>query len=244
MGLQGSLRELTIADLIQHNCQDRKLARLRVMDHDFQALLYFKNGEVIHAEMDDRVGEEVIYHILGWEEGFFVLDMGIEPPKETVHRSWSNLLLEGARRIDESRLKDDKYSTNQTLIPEVKQMTKKIAEILKEMSGDVNGYISSMVAGMDGLNIAQHTTNKADPEVTSAQLTLLIKLVDTSVSKLAAGELSDELLNTERSYVLMRNLPGKQYFLGIIVDRKTSNLGNLRLMSRIYADRISDSIPR
>jgi hypothetical protein len=38
---------------------------------------------------------------------------------------------------------------------------------------------------------------------------------------------------------LMRFLPGKQYYLDIIADRKTGNLGNLRLMSRMYTERLA-----
>ena len=246
MGLQGSLHDMAIADLIQHNCQDRKIARLCVHHDNQQAIIFFKNGNVVHATLDNsgREGEEVIYHILGWDEGSFTLESGIESSAETIQRSWSSLLLEGARLLDESRVGTDIFSIIQPFQPEVSQMAQKLDDILKEMSTDVSGYVSSIVAGMDGLNIAQHSLDRANPETISAQLTLLVKLVDTSVGKLKAGELEDELVTTERNYVLMRYLPGKQYFLGMAIDRKASNLGNLRLMSRIYADRISKAMPR
>ena len=112
------------------------------------------------------------------------------------------------------------------------------------MSGEVPGYIASAVVGMDGLSIAQHTSAKVDPEAISAQMTLLFKLVDTSVTKLGAGVMEDDLLTTESAYLLMRYLPDKKHFIGMAVDRKSGNLGNMRLISRMFADRIDKSMPR
>jgi hypothetical protein len=42
----------------------------------------------------------------------------------------------------------------------------------------------------------------------------------------------------------MYYLPNKQHFLGIIADRKTAILGNLRLMAKIYSERIAKAMPR
>jgi hypothetical protein len=42
----------------------------------------------------------------------------------------------------------------------------------------------------------------------------------------------------------MRFLPGKQYYLGIAANRKTGNLGNMRLISKTYAERLSKAMPR
>ena len=244
MGMQGNLHDMAVADLIQHNCQERKTAQLRIGHNGQQALLYFKDGSLVHAEMGSQTGEDVVYQVLGWEDGSFNLETGIEPKTSTITRSWSGLLLEGARLLDEKTLDNNLFESFQTIQPEVNQMATKLDEILMDMGNEVNGYVASIVSGMDGLNIAQHATSRVDPETISAQLTLLLKLVDTSAGKLNAGALEDELITTDKNFVLMRYLPGKQYFLGVAVDRKGSNLGNLRLMSRIYAERISKAMPR
>jgi hypothetical protein len=41
----------------------------------------------------------------------------------------------------------------------------------------------------------------------------------------------------------MRFLPGKEYYLSITTDRKTGNLGNLRLMSKMYTEQLSKAMP-
>ncbi len=238
MSMQGVLADMAVADLIQHNCQDRKTARAIIRNSDQEAAVFFRDGQVVHASLDGQQGEEVIFQLLAWKDGSFILETGIEAPAETVTRNWSGLLLEGARRLDEGELE-------QSEIMEVSQMAPKLNDILKELSGEVAGYLSSAVVGMDGLAIADHTKSvKSNPEATSAQLALLFKLVDTSTGKMNAGTVEDTLLTTDNAHVLMRFLPGKEYFLGVAIDRKGGNLGNLRLMSKLYADRVAKAMPK
>lgn len=237
--MRGNLRDMAVADLVQHNCQERKTARLTIDHNGLQATLFFDNGKVVHAILDDLQGEDAVYQALGWEEGEFSVDAGIAPPQVSIQRSWSGLLIEGARRLDENKLEIESNISQ----PEVKQMAQ-LDDIIKQMSAEVNGFIAAAVVGMDGLNIAQYAKGKVNPESISAQMTLLLKLVDTSTTKLNAGSVEDNLLTTENAYVLMRFLPEKQYFLGIAADRKTGNLGNLRLMSRMYSDRLGKAMPR
>ena len=122
-------------------------------------------------------------------------------------------------------------------------MTQKFDEILNSLSGEVSGYLSSALVGIDGINVASHTLGRLDPENVSAQITTFFRLVDTSVEKLGAGVLEDNLLTTEKSYILMRFLPVKKYFLSIGSSRKEGNLGNLRLMSKMYTDQLSKAMP-
>lgn len=244
MGMRGNLKDMAIADLIQHTCEDRKMAQLTIQHSGQKVNLYFKNGNVVHAVLGDQTGEEVIYQILQWDEGSFDLEMDVKPPKTTISHNWSGLLLEGARRLDEEKSTTTALQFEQIMETEVNPMAK-LDDILKEMSGEVTGYIASSLVGMDGINVASHTSSKAaNPEEISAQGTMLLKLVDTSVEKLGSGVIEDNLTTTENAYLLMRFLPGKQYYLGIAANRKTGNLGNMRLISKTYADRLSKAMPR
>lgn len=238
MSLQGSLKDMAVADLIQHNCQDHKTAEMLIENAGQEATLFFKDGQVVHASLNGQNGEEVVFQILTWNDGTFILETGSEAPLETITRSWSSLLLEGARRLDEGQLE-------QTKITEASKMTQKLDDILKELSGEISGYISSAVVGMDGLNLADHSKSaKSNPETIGAQMALLVRLVDTSTGKMGAGTVEDNLLTTDNAHILLRFLPGKNYFLGVTIDRKAGNLGNLRLMSKLYTDRIAKAMPR
>jgi predicted regulator of Ras-like GTPase activity (Roadblock/LC7/MglB family) len=238
MGMQGNLRDMTVADLIQHNCQERKAARLTIRHLGEEAQLFFKDGNILHAILGDIQGEEVVYRILAWEEGTFILEPDLAPPATSIQRSWSGLLMAGAQRLDEDQIQVEQSFSE----PEVKQMAQ-LDDLLKQMSGEVNGFVATAVVGMDGLSVAQFAKGKINPDMISAQMTLLFKLVDTSITKLNAGVIEDNLVTTESAYILMRYLPDKHYFLGIAADRKSGSLGNLRLMSKMYADRVAKAMP-
>jgi predicted regulator of Ras-like GTPase activity (Roadblock/LC7/MglB family) len=242
MGINGNLKDISFADLVQIHCMDPRDAKMTISHQDQEAKIFFANGQVIHAEMGKNTGDEVIFEVLSWNEGSFEVDNEVDLPVRTINRMWSGLLLEGARRLDEVKKQQKLLDLSNGLLEENK-MTQKFDEILNSLSGEVSGYLSSALVGIDGINIASHTLGGLDPENVSAQITTLFRLVDASVEKLGAGVLEDNLLTTEKSYILMRFLPGKEYFLAIGASRKEGNLGNLRLMSKMYTDQLSKAMP-
>jgi predicted regulator of Ras-like GTPase activity (Roadblock/LC7/MglB family) len=117
-------------------------------------------------------------------------------------------------------------------------------DILKEISTQVTGYIACALVDLDGLNLASNTISQGlNPEIISAQLSILFRLVKVSVEHMDVGEIEDNLTTTNDAYILMRFLPGKQYYLSIAANRKTANLGNMRLMSKIYSERLGKVMP-
>ncbi len=319
MGIQGNLRDMALADLIQHTCQDRKTAQLEILRAGVQADLFFKDGNLVHAQSGGETGEEVVYRILNWNDGSFTLRPGVEPPSTTIARVWSSLLMEGARRIDETGRSVPVARTDPTDQLEVKPMVN-FEEILGQMGAEITGYLGSALIGTDGMPVAAHPPMvKFDPrsgpppgmrpggpppgmrpggpggpppgmgpggpggpggpppgmgpggpggpggpppgmgpggpggpggpsmmdmaEVISAQMTMLLKLVETTAGKINLGEVEDNLTTTDFAYVMMQFVPGRKYFLGVTVDRRAGNLGNMRLISKMYANRISQLLP-
>lgn len=243
MGMSGNLTGLAAADLIQLNCVDQKVARLQIQYADQQAELYFSGGQIVHAVSGDQKGDEVVYQVLGWNEGEFTLENDISSTETTINRSWPSLLLEGARRLDEKGLNQDTVNLEKDLQPKEKKMALKFEDILTELSGEVTGYRGSFLVGTDGINLASNFVGELDPDLASAQMAMLLKLVNGSTEKLGAGNLEDNLTTTEKAYILMRFLPGNQYFLGISAERKSGNLGNMRLMSKMYTDKLAKAMP-
>lgn len=245
MSLQGNIHDMSVADLIQHNCVDRKKAKITINNFQGEALLYFNDGEVVHASLDDLEGEEVVYRILAWDEGSFTLVNGVESPKISINRSWSGLLMEGARRLDEEHLNPDFDKTDQKGNREVPFMAQRIDELLEEVSAELNGFMACAVAGMDGLTIAQKTKGKVNPEQVAAQMSVLMKLLGTNNEKISLGTMEDVVLQTEDAFLMAIYLPGDQaHYLSVIVDRKSGSLGNMRLISKVYVERIAKAMPR
>ena len=82
MALRGNITDISIADLIQLNCQSGAQARLtaRCSDDGAELAVYFDGGEIVHAQLDDTQGEEAVYELLRWQSGSFEVEQGIAPP--------------------------------------------------------------------------------------------------------------------------------------------------------------------
>lgn len=101
--MQGNLTDMSVADLIQHACQEGKRARLSLEGEGRQGEIYFHSGQVTHAACGDLTGEPAVFALLEWDTGRFRFDPEIEASQRTIERSYTGLLLEGARLQDERR---------------------------------------------------------------------------------------------------------------------------------------------
>jgi CheY-like chemotaxis protein len=100
-GFQGKVFDVQLTDIIQMNCLGRLTTALVITRNGEKGIIYFNEGEVIHAECGEAKGTEAFYKILGWEEGEFVSNIGFIPPVQTIFQSWEHLLMEAMRRTDE-----------------------------------------------------------------------------------------------------------------------------------------------
>ncbi len=120
-----------------------------------------------------------------------------------------------------------------------------LKNLLKEMSDEIPGFISADVVGMDGLSIAGYSSNpNFDAEAAAAQFALVMKLVQKTVAQLGSGSVQDNLATSDNAYVLTRFLGDGSYYLGVAVDKNSGSLGNMRLMTRSYAPKLWNTIPR
>lgn len=101
-GFEGKLFDLQLTDIIQMNCLGRVTTSLVITRDNHRGVIYFRDGEIVHAECDDSGGEEAFYTILGWQEGKFVSNIGVQPPQQTISSTWEHLLVEGVKRRDEA----------------------------------------------------------------------------------------------------------------------------------------------
>ncbi len=101
MPLQGNLKEMSLANLIQVNCQEMRSARLTLSRRGQSGQVYFSDGQVAHASTGPHRGENALYELLTWDDGTFTLDTDVHAPEHTIQTPWSDLLLEGMKRLAE-----------------------------------------------------------------------------------------------------------------------------------------------
>lgn len=100
-GVSGSLREMSLPDVVQILSNGRRSGRLRVTAGARRGDIHFSEGQIHDARFEGRTGEEAFYALLKLQEGTFHLDPSVAPPERAIHVSPEGLLLEGMRRMDE-----------------------------------------------------------------------------------------------------------------------------------------------
>jgi predicted regulator of Ras-like GTPase activity (Roadblock/LC7/MglB family) len=143
MPLQGNLQEMSLANLIQVNCQEMRSARLTLHHAGQEGEVYFSDGQVVHATLGDLAGEAAVYEMLAWLDGTFVLDRDQPAPVKSIDAKWNVLLLEGMKRSAERPVAPHK--------PEGKMKPDTLAQ-LKAIEGVAGAVISAsdgVVLGVD-----------------------------------------------------------------------------------------------
>ncbi|MBI5528634.1 MAG: DUF4388 domain-containing protein [Deltaproteobacteria bacterium] len=102
-GVAGSLSEMALPDILQVLGQGRKSGQLLIMHQGREGEIYLEQGRVVDAIAGGLRGEEAFYAMIGWDEGDFRLDPEFLMMGGTITRSTEGLIMEGLRRLDESK---------------------------------------------------------------------------------------------------------------------------------------------
>jgi DNA-binding response OmpR family regulator len=105
-GMQGELNVVGAPGVLQVCHLTRLTGTLTVKDGGRRMAVRFREGEIIGAEGEGRSGEAAIFALLAWEEGTFKFAPGEPGDGAPLGTGFSQLLLEGCRRLDEERRAD------------------------------------------------------------------------------------------------------------------------------------------
>ncbi|MBV9212003.1 MAG: DUF4388 domain-containing protein [Acidobacteria bacterium] len=101
MALSGQLSDLSLAELIEFFCNQRKSGRLKVSYPRAPGFFYFQKGALVDAKIGALSGVEAVYYALTLENASFKFSASFEPTRRTIHQPWAQVALEGLRRMDE-----------------------------------------------------------------------------------------------------------------------------------------------
>lgn len=101
MALSGQLSDLSLAELIEFFCNQRKTGRLKIAYQRAPGYFYFDRGELVDAKIGALTGVEAVYYALTLENASFKFSAAFEATHRTIHQPWTNVVLEGLRRLDE-----------------------------------------------------------------------------------------------------------------------------------------------
>jgi len=102
-GFQGAVAGLSLTDVIQLKGHNKYTGCITVIYGSNEGVIYFADGEIIHAVQGNLTGEEAIYQIIKWPGGNFNLHPEMTSNICTIHYRTDFLLMEALRRLDEER---------------------------------------------------------------------------------------------------------------------------------------------
>lgn len=243
MAMQGNLKDMHLADLIQYICADRKItARLTVQNGTREAVLFFEEGNPTHATSGELEGEEAVYDALTWADGTFALDNNVKPPTQSIERGWKYLLLEGMRRFDEqqkeaddqlmasmeeftsdNQFNDSQFNKENDTMSNINETLAQIMNFDGAIATALVDWKSGMTLGTAGGGIDIEMAAAGNTQVVRAKMQVM---KDTKIK----GGIEDILITLTEHYHLIRMLESNpSLFIYVAVHRDKANLGLVRL---------------
>ncbi len=99
---KGTVAGVGLADVIQINGLSRATSLLRVKQGEQLGVIYFQEGQVVHAMCGDLEGEDAFFKIMEFTGGRLDSMSFNDLPARTINAPVEALIIEAARRLDES----------------------------------------------------------------------------------------------------------------------------------------------
>ena len=101
MALTGQLSDMSLAELIEFFCNQRKTGRLKIDYPRGHSVFFIKDGELVDAKVGALSGAEAVYFSLTLPNAAFDFSPDVEATRRTINERWTQVVLEGLRRLDE-----------------------------------------------------------------------------------------------------------------------------------------------
>ena len=224
MALQGNLQDMSVADLIQHNCQEGRTARidLRRGTDGPTAVLFLDQGQIVHAESQGASGEEIVYQVLAWGDGSCAVEPGQASPARTIQRSYAGLLLEGMRRMDEAAAEVDapQAAGSPAAGNAGRGSGKEEGTMSERLLGlkAIEGVTGVVIAARDGV-VLEHALD-GDPEKEGAVAVFVGYAAAQVGQSLALGNFEWGTVAIGKETMLVVEQP--DYYVGLLLEEKAS----------------------
>src|SRR6266498_1215448 len=101
MALSGHLSDLSLSELIEFFCNQRKTGRLTVLYPGAPGHFCLQAGSVVDARIGVLRGIDAVYYALTLPNAKFEFSGASDLTERTINQPWTQVVLEGLRRLDE-----------------------------------------------------------------------------------------------------------------------------------------------
>lgn len=117
MALTGHLSDLSLSELIEFFCNQRKTGQLKVLYPQGHGFFYLQAGSVVDARIGILRGIDAVYFALTLPNAKFEFGAAEEPVDRTINQPWTQVVLEGLRRLDEGIIPSDAFPPDYSADP-------------------------------------------------------------------------------------------------------------------------------
>lgn len=101
VGFDGEVSGMSLTDLLQIKAMGRFSGRIVVEQNGKSGHLFFREGDLVHAQLDQFEGKEAFARILAWGGGTFRAEPKVGTTRQTLHEGFQFLLFDAIRLQDE-----------------------------------------------------------------------------------------------------------------------------------------------
>lgn len=223
-------------DLVQMKCLSNASEVLEfVPKSGTVGLLYFRNGQIVHAETEDIIGEDAFHKILSWKGGEvneLPLPMKID---ETITKDWQGLLMNAAHQLDSDSQKLTVPSENKDRNEETSEESTTVN--LPQATEDLQALL---ITNSKGGVRSSFGLKDDDAHAFAAHLAAMRPDVQQILNGLGLGELNKlEFSNRDRGAMAQLDANGSVLALGSAraLHERSLTKNAIRMMDQLLRDK-------
>ncbi len=110
-------------------------------------------------------------------------------------------------------------------------------EVLKETVDKVDGAVSAMIIGIDGISVQEYSSQKIiDLTGLSAEASAMLKDISTAADNLGLGEAKEFSIISDKCGIIMRKI-NSEYYLALVI-KPDGNYGKGRFILKTAIPKI------
>jgi hypothetical protein len=117
--VQGHLRIMNVFEIAEIFEMNSKRAVCTLKRADGEGYLYFNEGRICNAVLNDMTGLDAACHLLAWPNASFIVRKGGDEVPDVIHVGMQNLIIEAMRLLDEGVTVSEKIASELALIDEL-----------------------------------------------------------------------------------------------------------------------------
>jgi tetratricopeptide (TPR) repeat protein len=243
MAIRGNLSEASLPDVLQLLAMGNKSGCLTLHVDEASGCIYFENGRISYAWISDRDldSDDAVFAMFTWTHGAFSFEPGENPPGHVTRISVDaqELLLEGARRVDEWSLIEKKipsfdlvfaldrqqmlgntiaFSRDQQMLLPLIDGNRDVRELMRESGLGEFAVGKALYGLMSGAFVVAVSMRDTPPVVPDS---VIAEHRNLGIAFYKARMYSDAAREFKRILELRSTDPSASFYLGLIALRDT-----------------------